>query len=78
MSEQIVSQDEAEVKCDLDFCEEPVFREGLCWQPFCEEKIAEWDAQDAEREACAEGVGYVFGDPVDRSWYGYDVEEVCR
>ena len=64
MSEEIVSQDEVEVKCELEWCHEPVFREGLCWEHFCEEKIAEWDAQDAERRVSEQGVGYIFGDPV--------------
>jgi hypothetical protein len=78
MSKQIVPQDEAEVKCDYDGCQEEVFREGLCWQHFMEEKLAEWNDQDAERETCLRGVGYVFGDPVDRTWYGCPIEEVCR
>jgi hypothetical protein len=74
-----VTQNDVEVKkCELEWCDDPEFREGLCWEHFMKEKLDEWDAQDAERQACAEGVGYVFGDPVDRSWFGYSVEEVCR
>lgn len=57
MSEDIVARNETEVKCNLDFCEEPIFREGLCWEYFLEEKLAEWDAQDAERRVCLAGVG---------------------
>jgi len=78
MSEQIVPQVEAEVKCDYGGCQEEVFREGFCWFHFIEKKIVDWDAQDAERQTCREGVGYLFGDPVDRAWFGHPVEEVCR
>jgi hypothetical protein len=85
MSEKIVSQDEVEVKCTIEWCEEPVFREGLCWEHFLKEKLDEWDAQDAEattREANRESLNYVFGDgcepALDGGWHGYSVEEVCR
>jgi len=57
MNEPIVSQVTVEVKCKLDFCEEPVFREGLCWEHFLKEKLADWDAQDAERQTCWAAVG---------------------
>jgi len=77
-----VPQETTEVKCIIEWCDEPEFREGLCWQHFCEEKIAEWDAQDAERQACQEGIGYIFGDAwdpaLDGAWHGYATEEVCR
>jgi len=54
---------------------EPIFREGHCWEHFLKEKMDEWDAQDAERQTCLEGVGYVFGDSLDTGWLA---EEVCR
>lgn len=47
MSKEIVPQNEQEVKCALDRCREPVYRDGLCWEHSVEKKIAEWDAQDA-------------------------------
>lgn len=70
MTEQIVAQEGTKVKCSYEGCEEPVFREGICWAHFMEEKLAEWDAQDAERQACWAGVG--------RGWRGYPAGEVCR
>lgn len=45
------------VKCIVEGCEEEVYRDGLCWEHFIAEKVAEWDAQDAERRICLEGVG---------------------
>jgi len=84
MDKNIVSQKEVEVKLAREccVCHEPIFREGFCWEHFLEDKIAEWDAQDAEREICLEGVGYVFGDAwdpaLDGAWHGYPAEEVCR
>ena len=76
-----IPQTDTEVKteheeCGYDDCHEPVFQEKLCWEHFCREKIAEWDAQSAERKACLEGVGYIFGDPVDRAWFGYAKEDL--
>jgi hypothetical protein len=70
-----VTQEEQKVKCDYDDCHEPIFREGHCWEHFLKEKMDEWDAQDAERQTCLEGVGYVFGDSLDTGWLA---EEVCR
>jgi len=61
-----ITQDQTEVKqeCELEWCHEEVYRQGLCWEHFCEEKNEEWDNQDAERQASEEGRGYIFGDPV--------------
>ena len=74
----IVAQEEQKVKCTLEWCDEDVFREGLCWPHFIEDKEMEWDNQDAERENCQQGVGYIFGDhPLDGAWWGDDAREVC-
>lgn len=83
MSQRIVPQVAEEVKlCSYDGCDEEIYREGLCWEHFLEEKLQEWDAQDAERRAALEGVGYVFGDTwdpaLDGAWHGFPVKEVCR
>jgi len=66
MLDEIVPQKEEEVKqeCDIEWCHEEVFRQGLCWEHFCQEKIEEWDNQAAERLASEVGIGYIFGDPV--------------
>jgi len=58
MSVTSISQEEQEIKCGVEWCAEDAWRDGLCWFHFCEEKVAEWDAQDAERETCLAGVGY--------------------
>lgn len=70
-----ITQEPAEVKCDYDGCDESIFRERLCWEHFLEEKMAEWDAQDAERQTALEGVGYIFGDTLNTDW---PVREACR
>jgi hypothetical protein len=48
--------------------------------PLCPECLkwerAEEANQDAEHQTSEQGVGYMFGDPVDRSWWGYDPKEV--
>ena len=73
-----IPQIATEVKCFNEGCHEPVFREGLCWPHFIEDKEMEWDNQDAEREASQQGVGYIFGDhPLDGAWWGDDAREVC-
>lgn len=78
MSENIVSQNNEEVKCTLEGCHEDEFRRGLCFRHFVEEETAEWDDRDAVRRTCLEGVGYVFGDPaLDGGWWGDPVEEVA-
>lgn len=73
---EIVSQEETKVKCEVEWCDEDAWRDGLCWEHSCQELIEEWDNQDAERQASKEGMGYIFGDPVDRSWWGYNPQEV--
>jgi len=72
MSEEIVSQDEVEVKqeCEVEWCHEPIFRGKACWYHFLEDVINEWDAEEPEE------VDFIFGDPVDRDWYGYKPEEI--
>ena len=74
-----IPQVATEVKCFNEGCHEPVFREGLCWDCFIADKEMEQDNEDAEREACLQGAGYIFGDhPLDGAWYGYNLEEVYR
>jgi hypothetical protein len=72
MSDTMIAQVETEVKqCELDWCHEPVFREGLCWYHFLEEVVDEWDAEEPE------GVDFIFGDAtLSDSWWGYDPKEV--
>jgi hypothetical protein len=71
MSEEIVSQEEQEVKqCDVEGCDEPVFREELCWEHFLQGVVGGWDAEEPEE------VDFIFGDPVDGAWFGYKPEEV--
>lgn len=65
MCDQIVPQDELDVKCADEHCGEDVFRDGpLCLNHFVEVETAAWDDHDAERQAALKGMGYVFGDPV--------------
>ena len=73
MSEEIVPQDEQEVKrkCEVEWCAEDAWREGLCWYHFLAEVIDEWDAEEPEE------VDFIFGDhTMNTSWYGYELEEV--
>lgn len=75
MSDTSLPQEEQEVKkCEIKWCDEDAWRDGLCWEHSCQELIEEWDNQDAERRASEEGRGYIFGDLVDTSWHGYSKE----
>jgi len=69
-----------EDECAVEWCHESVFRSGLCWNHLIEEKTALWDAQQAERETCLAGVGYLFRDKwdpaLDLAWWGDPIEEV--
>lgn len=64
MSTNIVAQSGDKVKCSLDECHEPAFRQGLCFDHFVEEETVLWDDQDAERQICLAGVGYIFSGEV--------------
>jgi hypothetical protein len=74
MSDTSLPQEETKVKCEVEWCDEDAWRDGLCWFHFCEEKIEEWDNQGAERQASEQGRGYMFGDPADINWFGYAKE----
>lgn len=54
-----------EKECADEYCGEVPFRQGLCFKHFVEAETAAWDDEDAERRAALEGMGYVFGDPVE-------------
>jgi len=60
----IVPQDEGKVKCADEWCDEDVYRDGLCFEHFVEAETQAWDDQDAERQVALEGLGYVWGDSV--------------
>jgi len=51
MDNEIVPQEEREVKCSYDGCEEPVFRYGLCFGHFADEEMRLWE-DDRETKIC--------------------------
>ena len=65
MSKQIIPQDDQEVKCSAESCSVIVFRDGLCFEHFVTEEIAEQGAQEVAAEIA-----------LNDGWWGYPLEEV--
>ena len=64
---QIVPQIESQVKlCASEWCDEDIFRDGLCFGHFVETATQMWDDEDAEREMILGTIGHIvfFDDPV--------------
>lgn len=54
-------------ECINKGCDEPIFRDGLCFDCFVEVGTAAWDDEDIEREMVLGTIGHVifFGDPME-------------